>query len=274
MKFLVLLLVALILLWTPWRTGYPRDFLTLWVERTGRLGREWLALIAVLTLLLPLGLLLWWLEGLAYGLFTLLLHVGVLLLCVGRQDPLGRMTDDFMAAWQRDDLAAAGLVAEQQLGVSAEQADELPALVRGRVVAASLQDYFAPAFWYLLLGPLGALAWRLLLLLSQRSPLTAARPAAMLTHALEWIPARLLSLSFALVGQFDSTLRTLRSLATDWDLPGSEVVARCAQAALPETVLEPIPPPESNNILTDTRQLVFRAILTWAVVVAFLSMLG
>lgn len=274
MKFLVLLLVALIPLWTPWRTGYPQDFLTLWVERTGRLGREWLALIAVLTLLLPLGLLLWWLEGLAYGLFTLLLHVSVLLLCVGRQDPLGRMTDDFMAAWQRDDLAAAGLVAEQQLGVSAEQADELPALVRGRVVADSLQDYFAPAFWYLLLGPLGALAWRLLLLLSQRSPLTAARPAAMLTHALEWIPARLLSLSFALVGQFDSTLRTLRSLATDWDLPGSELVTRCARAALAETLPEPIPVAESNNILTDTRQLVFRAILTWAVVVAFLSMLG
>ena len=84
----------------------------------------------------------------------------------------------------------------------------------------------------------------------------------------------MLGLSFALVGQFDSALRTLRGLATDWDLPGGELVARCAQAALPEPVPEPIPVPEPSNILTDTRQLVIRAILTWAVVVAFLSMLG
>ncbi|SDS63479.1 AmpE protein [Halopseudomonas litoralis] len=274
MKFLVLLLVALTLLWTPWRTGYPRDFLIPWVARTGRLKREWIALIAVLMLLAPLGLLLWWLEGIAYGLFTLLLHVGVLLLCVGRHDPLGRMTDDFMAAWHHDDLAAAGLVAEQQLDVRAGQPDLLPALIRTKIVATSLQDYFVPAFWYLLLGPLGALAWRLLLLSSQHDSLPAARSAAMLAHALEWIPARLLGLSFALVGQFDSTLRTLRSLATDWELGGGELAARCAQAALPETELEPISVPEPNNILTATRQLMIRAILTWAVVIAFLSMLS
>ena len=57
MTFLVLLLVALILLWTPWRTGYPQEGLAPWVDWAGRRGGDWLALLAILSLLLPLGLL-------------------------------------------------------------------------------------------------------------------------------------------------------------------------------------------------------------------------
>ena len=269
MNFLVLLLVALILLWTPWRTGYPRDVLQPWVARAAGVGRQWGAVAAVLLLLVPVGLLLWLVEGLAYGLFTLMLHVGLLLLSVGRHDPLAGMNADFLAAWRRQDQAAAALVAEQQLGVTAEQADELLVAVRGRMVTASLQDYFVPAFWYLLLGPLGALGYRLLELASRREGQSVTRPAALLVHALEWIPARLLALSFALVGQFDITLRTLRGLAGEWELPGGELATRCAQAALAPELEH-----EQQEVLADTRQLLVRSILTWAVVIAFLSMLS
>lgn len=275
MTFLVLLLVALILLWTPWRTGYPQEGLAPWVEWAGRRGGDWLALLAILSLLLPLGLLLWGVQGLLYGLLTLILRVALLLLCVGRHDPLGRMTHDYQAAWLRGDHAAAGLIAEQQLGViPADEADVLPVAVQERLVAVTLQDYFVPAFWYLLLGPLGAVAWRLLLLTAQRPLLPAARPAAMLAHALEWIPARLLGLSLALVGHFDVTLRTLRELAANWELPGSELAARCARAALSGNAAEPVAAELQNDTLAETRQLMIRALLTWAVIIAFLSMLG
>ena len=273
MNFLVLLLVAVILLWTPWRTGYPRDVLQPCVARAAGSDRAWAGVVLVLALLVPVWLLLWALEGLAYGLFTLVLHVGILLLSVGRHDPLAGMNTDFVAAWQRRDQAAAALVAEQQLGITAEHADGLLAAVRGGMVSASLQDYFVPAFWYLLLGPLGALGYRLLELASRRDGQPVARPTAVLVHALEWIPARLLALSFALVGQFDSTLRTLRSLAADWELAGGELADRCARAALasaPESGSDP----DQQAPLSDTRQLLVRAILTWAVVIAFLSMLG
>lgn len=273
MNFLVLLLVAMILLWTPWRTGYPRDVLQPWVARAAGSDRAWAGVLVLLALLVPVWLLLWVLEGHAYGLFTLVLHVGVLLLSVGRHDPLAGMNADFLAAWQRHDQAAAALVAEQQLGITAEHADGLLAAVRGRMLTASLQDYFVPAFWYLLLGPLGALGYRLLELACRREGRPVARPAATLVHALEWIPARLLALSFALVGQFDTTLRTLRSLAADWELAGGELVNRCARAALvPEPDL--VSDPDQQEPLSDTRQLLVRAILTWAVVIAFLSMLG
>ena len=269
MNFLVLLLVGLILLWTPWRTGFPRDLLSPWVGRAVGIGRGWVAVAAVLALLIPLGILLSLVQGIGYGILTLLLHVALLLCSVGRQDPLRSLTAGFGSAWQRDEQAAAVLVAEQQLGVVDDQPSGLLEQVSGRMAATSLQDYFVPTFWYLLLGPLGAVAYRLLELTRQQWGHTASHPAAILVHALEWIPARLLALSFALIGQFDSTLRTLRGMALEWELAAAELVARCARAAqLPEST-EP-----GLGLLQDTRQLLVRAILTWAVVIVFLSLMG
>lgn len=269
MNFLVLLLVGLILLWTPWHTGYPRDVLRVWVEWAVSKGKAWTAVAAVLVLLVPLAIVLWAVQGLAYGIFTLLLHVGLLLCCVGRHDPLRGLTAAFVSAWQRDDRAAAVLVADQQLGVQDDQPEGLLGQVADRMVATSLQDYFVSAFWYLLLGPLGAVAYRLLELTRRQWGHSASHPAGILVHALEWIPARLLALSFALIGQFDSTLRTLRGMAVEWELSAGELVARCARAALvPES------PEPDVGALQDTRQLVIRAILSWAVIIAFLSLMG
>ena len=269
MSFLVLLLVGLILLWSPWHIGYPRDVLHDWVRRAMGVGSGWSTVAGVLMLLIPVGVVLWAVQGLIYGILTLLLHVGLLLCCVGRHDPLRSMNTDFIAAWERGDQAAAALVAEQQLGVVSEQAETLLVEVRGRMAATTLQDYFVPAFWYLLLGPLGALAYRLLELTRQQWGHSASHPAGILVHALEWIPARLLALSFALVGQFDSTLRALRGMAAEWELSAGEVVARSTGAAL---VIESAEP--EVEILHEARQLLIRAILAWAVIIAFLSIMS
>lgn len=269
MNFLVLLLVGLILLWSPWRRGYPRDPLRGWVASAVTVGRGWLSVLAVLSLLLVAALVLWLARGQAYGFFTLLLHVALLLCCVGRQDPLRSMTAGFAAACQRHDQAAAVLLAEQQLGVVDDSSAGLMRQVSQRMAAVSLQDYFVPAFWYLLLGPLGALAYRLLELTRQQWKHSASEPAGILVHALEWIPARLLALSLALVGQFDDTLRALRGQVAVWEISGGELVGRCAAAAL-EKPAEDV----SVALLEDTRQLMIRALLAWAAVIAFLSVLG
>lgn len=269
MNFLVLLLVGLILLWSPWQRGYPRDPLQGWVARAVTLGQGWMAVLAVLSLLLVLAVLLWLAGGVAYGFFTLLLHVAALLCCVGRQDPLRSMTAGFAAAWERDDQAAAALIADQQLGVVDEQGTGLLQQVSQRMAATSLQDYFVPVFWYLLLGPLGALAYRLLELTRQQWGHSASRPAAILVHALEWIPARLLALSLALVGQYDHTLSTLRSMVAEWEISAGELVGRCATAALAAGTVD-----TGTAVLEETRQLMIRAILAWAVVIAFLSVMG
>ena len=268
MSFLVLLLTGLILLWSPWRTGYPREVLRPWVERVASFGQGWVGVAAVLSLLLPVALLLWAVQGLVYGFITLLLHVTVLLMCVGRHDPLRSMTTAFKEAWERGDRAAAAQVSAPHLEGSEIHSAELSGLLRARMVAASLQDYFAPAFWYLLLGPLGALGYRLLELTRLHRGQAMTGPATLLMHALEWLPARLLVLSFALVGQFDSTLQVLHKRVTEWEAPAGELVAACATAALPPVAADDV------RGVEDTRHLLVRALLSWAVIVAFFSMLG
>lgn len=274
MKFMVLLLVAVVLVWTPWRTGYPKDVLQNWVHQSARWGQAWVGLLFLLLALIPIGLLLWWLQDRAYGLFTLIAHVALLLLCVGRHDPLGRVNHQFAQLWGSGEQRAAAELARRHLNVTVKEPGLLLARVRGHMVATTLTDYVVPAFWYLLLGPLGAVAYRLLYLARDYRDAAPKQPAGLLAHAFEWIPARLLALGFALVGHFDSTLRTLHGLATDWELDGGELAARCAEVAVVETAVTPDQEPVTDGVLGSTRQLLIRALLAWAVVVAFFAMLG
>lgn len=274
MKFLALLMVAIILIWTPWRKGYPKDLLGAWVQYAVRRGRGRIALLVLLLVLIPIGLLLWWLQDRAYGLFALVLHVGLLLSAVGRHDPLGQANREFARLWEQGEPQAAVELARRHLGVAAEEPELLLAALRRRMVTTSLSDYFVPAFWYLLLGPLGAVAYRLLYLARDCRTAAAVPVVSMLTHALEWLPARLLALSFALVGHFDATLRTLRELASDWELSGGQLAMRCAEVALAEAPAAPGKEPGADAVLGNIRQLLIRALLAWAVIVAFFAMLG
>ena len=204
MSFLVLVLVALIIRFTPWRKGFPLDVLGVWVARVAAATTArpaWQGLIMLVVPLVLVGLLIWIVDDLAYGVIALLTHALLLLLCVGRNDPLGSMLTQLEQAWQRGDQEAASLVAERDLDIHAANAEELAVAVRMRLVWEVCTGYLIPAFWYLLLGPLGAITYRLFERMQQHVGHPLQPLAASLTHALEWLPARLMALSMALVGR-------------------------------------------------------------------------
>ncbi|SDT96082.1 regulatory signaling modulator protein AmpE [Halopseudomonas salegens] len=268
MSFLVLLLVVLILRFTPWRTGFPLDLVTGWSKALSPRCQHWHPLLALTALLSPL-LLLWLLDGLltgfVYGLFTLLLHVLVLLLCVGRSDPLGNLFDELRQALLRNDHQAASLLAERDFGLTTENPQELRSALQGHMLWETAHGYFIPLFWYLLLGPLGALGYRLLQR-GQGFSWPAADWSARLCHALEWLPVRMLGLSFALVGRFEQALSVIRDYLGNWDQAASQVVTRIGRAALgqPETA--------GTAALDQARQLLLRALLIWVVMWALISL--
>ncbi|PAU89591.1 hypothetical protein CK507_01565 [Pseudomonas sp. WN033] len=269
MSFLVLVLVALILRFTPWRNGLPVDACGRWSAWLQiRMGNhsEWQRILLLMLPLLPLAALLWWVQGMAYGFFSLLLHAAVLLLCVGRSDPLGAMTSALEQAWARGDQEAASLVAERELGIACDEPNGLLRAVRGRLVWEACHGYFVPAFWYLLLGPLGALGYRLLASASGEK----GGLANVLSHSLEWLPNRLLGLSLALVGHFDATLAVLRRQFARWELSNAELLEQCTDAALQDGA----PTPEHEGILASVRMLVKRSLLVWAVFIALYAVLG
>ena len=197
----------------------------------------------------------------------------VLLACVGRRDPLGAMATGFEQAWDRGDRAAAALVAERDLGVVAEGQDSVLSEVRSALVREVLHGYMVTVFWFALLGPAGALGYRLLRLLADQEDSPAASPASALAHALEWIPARLLAASFALVGHFDHVRAELADVMLRWELPSDVLVHRAAEAALNGSSGS-LAGAEAEGVLADTRTLLVRALIVWAVALALLAVLG
>lgn len=120
--------------------------------------------------------------------------------------------------------------AELGLAVTAEMAaDELSRLAIGEVLRRALARLFGALFWFVLLGAFGAVTYALTRLLAERWRGEAALHAAVarVVEVLDWLPARLLALSFAIVGNFDEAMLAWRGNA-DLGESRNEGIARAA----------------------------------------------
>jgi len=237
MSFLVLLLVLMVEKLSAWRARLQRDSLWLgWLETVGSVpslvAKPWLGLLtALLPPLLLLALLLTLLEPVAYGLLALPVHLLVVVWSLGRGDIL-RAIGPFRDAWRREDAQGAYHVAERDLGVRADNDDELLAQVQGTLVWQAYQAFFAVIFWYALLGPVAALTYRLLAIAAEQGRQAELRERAVqLRHAFDWLPARALVLSFALVGNFVAVSRNLLHDLLAWDVPAARLLAQAGYVA-------------------------------------------
>jgi len=276
MIFLVVLLVLLIEKLTDWRQDVQQDepWLRLLrrVEASSRLAAmPWLGLLLVVLLpVLLLGLLLIALEPLAYGWLSLPLHLLVLLYSLGRGHSK-RELGQFRDTWRRGDQEAAALVAERDLGLTAADAPGLLRAVETRLLWGNYQGFFAVIFWYLLLGPMAALAYRLLVLTCEHASTDAMRErAGQLLHAFDWPAVRVLLLSFGLVGNFVAVNRALLQELLNWDIQARQLLTNVGPAAadLGETVEGEAGLARLDNLaalLTRTRMFWYALIALWTI---------
>uniref|UniRef100_UPI003C7C7889 regulatory signaling modulator protein AmpE n=1 Tax=Pseudomonas veronii TaxID=76761 RepID=UPI003C7C7889 len=267
MSFLVLVLAVWIEKFSALRQKLQRDGRWLRelarLESSPRLGEQpWL--ILALLVLLPVAvvaLLLLMLEPVGYGLLALPGHLLVVVYRLGGGDLLAGL-GPFRDAWRRGDLQAAEHVAERDLKVAADSGEQLLERVQGYLLWQAYQSFFAVIFWYFLLGPVAALAYRLLALASEHSqnPLVAER-AAQLRHAFDWLPVRLLAASFALVGNFVAVSRVMLHELLSWDISAAQLVDKVGLVAAE------IPPPVAGadgiNSLDRLWELLLRAAVLW-----------
>lgn len=276
MSFLVVLLVLLIEKLTDWKGKVQHDGPWLRglarVEATGR-GETSPWLVLLLTVLLPvllLGALLLALEPLAYGWLSLPLHLLVLLYSLGRghaKHELGPFRD----AWRRGDSEAAVLVAERDFGLVAADQRSLLEAIQAHLLWRSHQGFFAVIFWYLLLGPMAALAYRLLALATEHSQLAGVRErAAQLQHGFDWLPVRVLLVSFGLVGNFVTVNRVLLPELLNWHISARQLLAQVGPAAadpgeagVGEAGLERLD--NLEGLLVRTRVLWYAIIAIWTI---------
>jgi len=235
MSFLVLVLVLWFEKFSALRQRLQRDGFFIGelvrLERSGKVHPWWTLAILVLAPVALLVLLLHVLEPVAYGLLALPVHLLVLIYSLGRGD-IKASLGPFRDAWRRGDDQAALHVAERDLGLAADDAQSLLVRVQGHLLWQAYQSFFAVIFWYFLLGPAAALAYRLLALSveNSRQPALKAR-AEQLRHALDWLPVRVLALSFALVGNFVAVVRVMLHELLNWHISAGHLVARVGRVA-------------------------------------------
>ena len=249
MKLLTILIVFA--LHQYWGSGSPiqRDswFSSIVKKLLGKSSIKNLAvwLLPLLVVILPAVLLylaLQEIEGRAYGIAELVITCTILLYSLGRNE-FNQLIETYLRSWNDNDLQGA-YVSVQKFSclnpLSEEQVEagglaELHKHAFTAIVYQGFERWFVVIFWFLLLGPSGALAYRLGFLYSRNistDEASVAKPFQRVMHWIEWLPAQLLGLSFALAGNFASCFGLWRKRLTTTSDSVCEMLMNYALAAL------------------------------------------
>lgn len=180
--------------------------------------------VSLIVLMLPLLFLVSFLQGIfangLFGLFALAFNVVVLFYCLGPQDT-DQQVDDYLHSIDTGDektrLEAASALREQPVDMAInKQASQ----VVDAIFTASHRRIFACLFWFVLLGALGAVFYRLI---AQSTKLTIRddekqllnKKFAELLGYLDWLPARLTIAAYMVSGHFEGALAGYRKAASD-----------------------------------------------------------
>lgn len=150
-------------------------------------------------------------------------------------------------------------------------ASDLIGRVHGHLLWQGYQSFFAVIFWYALLGPVAALAYRLLALALEHARQPALREqAARVRHILDWLPVRALVLSFALVGNFLAVIRVLLHWLLAWDISAAALLGKAGRVA---SDVEAVELGAAGVASLDALwQLLVRAAVLWYAVFAFCAL--
>lgn len=291
MEFLVILTAWLLLQWLGPSSALHRDgWLSQWYGfANGALAPlpQPLRLLAIVLLpALLVALLALLVAPLLGGVLLFLLQLLVLGYSLGRGD-FNSAIDAYLERWQRGDFQAAYQVVAQQAAPAAagdvDGIDDCAALhrqMRGHIAYGGFERWFAVVFWFFLLGPAAALLYRTLQLL-QSNGLGGDEEQAWLARWLlwlEWAPARLLGLAFAITGDFVGCFRVWRESLAGL-MPTRALLARYQQAALPGVIAEDNGCAEPAYLLSaarevdELRDMLRRSAIAWLVALAILQLL-
>jgi AmpE protein len=168
-----------------------------------------------------------------FGLLWIGLAAFLLLYAFGRGDFQATMaryrghafSGDFEAAY----LEASQVFAWDEQHESPGSAAEVHVLVQRALLYEGFQRWFAVLFYFVVLGPAGAVAYRLLQLAGD--DFGAQRRQLWLFYA-DWVPARLLAAAFSITGDFLGSRSALLNGMKDTSQPAQELLYTVASAAL------------------------------------------
>lgn len=168
-------------------------------------GRPYLSLpLSIIPLLVLVFLAHLLLSKLSFGWAAWIFDLVVLIYCLGNTH-LRRRAQECYEQVEQGNMESARSLLFEYFDVEETGAITTNVLMRA-FYRASLQRIFAILFWFVVLGPTGAVLYRLLHKLSvyssDESMVGAKFLSTQAAFILDWVPARLLALSFCLAGNF------------------------------------------------------------------------
>jgi AmpE protein len=264
-----------------------RDFsrLRVWLGVLTRVGGGARSVLGIFVPVLICLLIQQLLNGWMFGLLSFAFAVCVLWYSWGPRD----LSEDIDAVIKAPD-SERRVVAAQNLRPDGDEgalAFEAPALVDAAFQSA-LKRWFGVLFWFLLLGPCGALLYRLTQLMAWSPGLNELQSgegrqlARKLSLLLDWAPSHLMALALAVASDFDAVFHTWKSWHDrmgkgyfSLDLGFLSAIARAsvdADVIAGDGYAEDINDPLIE--LADARHLLVRVLIVWLAVTGLLVLGG
>lgn len=257
--------------------------------RLGGLGNGALGVVLVVGLpVLIIGILYQALHE-AAALLGFIFGVVVLIFSLGPRN-LDDQVQSYVDARELGDIdaahrAATGILHEEIPGSSFQ----LTRAITESILVQANERILAVLFWFAVLGPVGALLYRLATLLKnatlkEREVNSFAQAATRLHATLDWVPARLAALGYAISGSFVDAIANWRSCAENWAGRWEEssvgVLLASGIGALQldtEQIREPSVPLDVQTEVGQVKSaqaLVWRTLVAWILIIALMTLAG
>lgn len=243
----------------------------------------------LLTVALPVFLiaLVDYLLGRVHPVLAFPFGVAVLWYCLGPKN-LDDQVQAYIDAREAGDIEAAQRSAADILHQQIpSQNFQLSQAVTESILIQGNERVMAVLFWFGVLGPLGAALYRLSATLKnftgKEHPASEFAQAAQRLHAiLDWVPARLVAVGYAVSGSFVDAIGNWRGSGKSekWEESSMQVLLASGMGALhldAETLHEA---PRDNDVSAEithikaAQALVWRTLVAWVVIIALMTLAG
>ncbi|WP_196138477.1 regulatory signaling modulator protein AmpE [Aliikangiella sp. G2MR2-5] len=174
-------------------------------------------------------------DGTNYFILLFLVSVGALFYSLGPK-PLAETMAGYFSAMERGDQEAAFLRLKEEIdNDDLPESQEFVRNVTRFVLVESNKRYFGVIFWFIILGPFGALFYRLAYLYHkecQKQVNEHLIQTTQLIHWIDWLPARLTSFLNLLTGDFLAGFYRLKDYLTDFQSSNNQVLSETGISAL------------------------------------------
>lgn len=233
-------------------------------------------LSSILILLLPVMsvvfLLQVWSDGRLFGFIDLLFGMIIFAFCLGPKD-LNRQINRYLEARENgnEEAAHSEAAAIMQTDPPTDPDQQVVEVMRS-ILHESNDRFFAVIFWFVLLGPFGAILFRLTSHTMRSSANATLANAARQFHAiLSWAPAHMVAMGYALTGNYEGAKQEFYSKNKQDDLSDCNyhTLITAGQGALKDC-----DPGEETACIRSARALILRTLVVWLAFIAILTLIG